>query len=177
MWNWACHVRHNWKSKLTRAKIKKVKTLWQKQLERKGIVPKSYDKICHNKSMKQLNKECMISFWRLKIFFRTKAGNFWKKRVQFHFGDSVSKAGKSIKLSGIKASTIWLMNAHFLSHMDDLDMETSPHGPYISIFSRRTHDWARVMVLCVNLISLVNYCLYLLRRSPRDILKKDSSSI
>ena len=36
----------------------------------------------------------------------TKAGNFWKRRAQFPFGDSVSKAGKSIKFPGIKASTI-----------------------------------------------------------------------
>ena len=37
---------------------------------------------------------------------RIKAGKFWKRRVQFPYGDSVSKAGKSINLPGIKAATI-----------------------------------------------------------------------
>ena len=31
---------------------------------------------------------------------------FWERREQFPYGDSVSKARKGIKLSGIKASTI-----------------------------------------------------------------------
>ena len=67
MWNWAFHVRHNWQSNLLREDIKKVETLWQKQSERKGKVPKSYEKRCHNKSRKQLTKEGAVSFLRLSL--------------------------------------------------------------------------------------------------------------
>ena len=52
-------------------------------------VPKIYDKRCHNKSRKQLTKEGAVSFWRLKKVVRTKEGNFWKRRAQFRFGDSI----------------------------------------------------------------------------------------
>ena len=45
--------------------------------------------------------------------------------------------------------------------MDDFDRETSPHGSYIPIFSRRAHDLARVRDLGVDLLSQVTYFLYL----------------
>ena len=64
-----------------------------------------------------------------------------------------------------------------LSNMDDLDRETSPHGPYIPICSRRAHHLARVRNLGVELLSQVTYYLYLLSRSPKDLLKENSSSI
>ena len=51
--------------------------------------------------------------------------------------------------------------------MDELDKETSPHGPYIPIFSRRAHDLARVRDLGVDLLSHVTYYLYLLNKSPQ----------
>ena len=69
-------------------------------------MPKSYEKICHNKSKKKLTKEGMISFWRLGKTIRTKARKVWQRRAQFPFVDSVSKAGKSIKLSRIKSTTL-----------------------------------------------------------------------
>ena len=56
------------------------------------------------------------------------------------------------------------------------DRETSPPGPYIPIFSRRSHDLARVRDLGVDLFSHVTYCLCLLNRSPRAILRNNSSS-
>ena len=63
-----------------------------------------------------------------------------------------------------------------LIHVDELDRETSPHVPYIPIFSRRAHDLARVRDLGVDLLSHVTYCLYLLNRSPKVLLKNNSSS-
>ena len=42
--------------------------------------------------------EGTISFWRLRKYVKTKAGKLWQKRAQFPFGDSASKAGKSIKV-------------------------------------------------------------------------------
>ena len=72
----------------------------QKQSERKGKVPNNYDKSFHNKSRKILEKEGAISFWRLRKDVRTKARKFWQRRASFPFGDSASKAKKSVKLSG-----------------------------------------------------------------------------
>ena len=96
--------------------------------------------------------------------------------MQFPFGDSVSKAGKSIKVVMDKSRNYLTKEDEFLSHMDDLDRVTSPHGPYIPIFSRRAHDLARVRDLGVDFLSQVTYCLYLLNRSPIDLLKNNSSS-
>ena len=77
-----------------------------KEVRVKGKVPKSYDKICHNKSKKVLENEGAVSFWRLRKVARTKVGKFWKSRAQFPFGDSISKAGKSIKMLGVKETTL-----------------------------------------------------------------------
>ena len=129
MWNWAFHVRHNCLANLPREEIKKVETPWQKQSERKGKVPKSYEKICNNKRRKVLEKESAVSFYILKKTVKKKVGIFWQMRAQFPFEDSVSKARKSMKLSGIKATTIWLRRVHLLNLMDNLERETSPHGP------------------------------------------------
>ena len=63
-----------------------------------------------------------------------------------------------------------------LSQMDDLDKETSPHGLYSPVCSRRAHDLARVRDLSVDLLSQVTYCLYLLNRSPIVLLKNNSNS-
>ena len=60
--------------------------------------------------------------------------------------------------------------------MDDLDRETSPHGPWIPIFIRRAHDLARVRDLGVDLLSQVTYFLYFLNMSPRVLLKNSSTS-
>ena len=68
-------------------------------------MPKSYDKGCHKKR-KVLEKEGAVSFWRLRKDFRAKVGKFWQRRAQFPFGDLVSKAEKSIKLSRMKATNI-----------------------------------------------------------------------
>ena len=57
--------------------------------------------------------------------------------------------------------------------MDDLGRETSPHGPYIPIFSRRAHDIARVRDLGVDFLSQVTYFLYLLRKSQRVLLNNN----
>ena len=176
MWNWAFHFRHNWQSNLTREEIKKVESLWQKQSKRKGKVPKSYEKICHNKSTKVLEKEGVFSFWRLRKAVRTKAWKFWQRRAQFPFGDSVSKVGKSIKVVRDRSSNSLTKEGELLSHMGDMDMETSPHDPYIPIYSRRSHDLARVRDLGVDLLSQVTYCLNLLNRSPRVLLNKNPSS-
>ena len=62
-------------------------------------MPKSYEKICHNKRKNVLAKEGTVFFWRLIKDVRTNARNFWQRRAQIPFGDSVSKAVKSIKLS------------------------------------------------------------------------------
>ena len=77
--------------------------------------------------------------------------------MQFPFGDSVSKARKSIKVVRDKSSNSLTKEGEFLSHMDDLDRETSPHGPYIPIFSRRAHDLASVRNLGVDLLSQITY--------------------
>ena len=122
MWHWAFHVRHNWQANLPREEIKKVETLWQKQSERKGKVPKSYDKSYHNKKRKQLTKEGIVSFWRLRKVVRTKAWNFWLRRAQFPFGDSVSKAGESRKAVIDKSNL-------------------SSHGPYLPISQGGRMTW------------------------------------
>ena len=148
MWSWSFHVRHNWQAKFPREEeTKKVETLWQKQSERKGKVPKIYDKIFHTKIRKFLEKEGAVSFWRLIKDVIKKSWKFWQRRVQFPFGDSVSKAGKSIKVVRDKSRNSLNKEGEFLIHMDDLDREKSSHGPYIPICSRRAHDLARVRVL------------------------------
>ena len=77
-----------------------------KSVERKGKVPKTYKKICHNKRRKFLEKEGVVAFYILRKTVRTKVGIFWQRRAPFPFGDLVSKAGKSVKLSGLKEKTI-----------------------------------------------------------------------
>ena len=119
----------------------------------KGKVPKRYDKKFNNKRRKFLEKDDILSFWRLRKFVRTKAWKFWQRRIQFPFGDSVSKAGKSIKVVRDKSINSLTKEGELLSHMDDLDREISPHGPYIPFFSRRAHDLARVRDLGVDLLS------------------------
>ena len=176
MWNWAFHARHNSQANFLREETNKVETLWQKQVERKGKVPKSYDKSYHNKRRNFLAKEVAVSFWRLRKFVITKAWKFWQRRVQFPFGDSVSKARKSIKVVRDKSSNSLTKEEKLLSQMDYLDRETSRDGPYIPICSMRAHDFARVRDLGVDLLSQVTYCLYLLNRSPRVLLKNNSSS-
>ena len=69
-------------------------------------MPKSYEKICNNKRRKVLEKEGAVSFYILRKTVRKKVGFFWQMRAQFPFGDSVSKVGKSVKLSGLKEKTI-----------------------------------------------------------------------
>ena len=69
-------------------------------------MPKSYEKICNNKRRKVLEKEGAVSFYILRKAVRKKVGIFWQMRAQFPFGDSVSKAGKSVKLSGLKEKYI-----------------------------------------------------------------------
>ena len=95
--------------------------------------------------------------------------------MQFPFGDSVSKAGKNIKVVRDESSNYLTKEGELIIHMDDLDRKKSPHGPYIPIFSSRAHDLARVRDLGVDLLSQVTYCLYLLNQSPRVLLKKNSS--
>ena len=84
--------------------------------------------------------------------------------------------GKRIKVVRDQSIDSLTKEGEFLSQMDDLDRETYPHGPYIPICSRRAHDLARVRDLGVDLLSQVTYFLYLLNRSPKFLLKKNSSS-
>ena len=136
MWNWAFHVKHNWQANLPRKDIKKVETLWQKQLERKRKVPKSYDKRCHNKSRKQLNKEGTISFLRLG-FKRRKVRKYVvgksRKELNKEGGDSAQKKERQKKLSLTKVETMGLRRAYFPSLMNDMDRETSHKVPYFPI--------------------------------------------
>ena len=97
--------------------------------------------------------------------------------MQFPFRVSVSKAKKRIKLVRDKSSNSLNKEGESLSHMDDLDKETSQHGPYIPIWSRRAHDLARVRDLGIEFLSQVTYCLYFLNMSPIVLLNNNSISL
>ena len=67
--------------------------------EEKGKVPKSSRKVARDKSRKFLQRRVNLPLGELRKYVRKKTGKFWKGRAQFPYGDSVSKAGKSRKLS------------------------------------------------------------------------------
>ena len=67
--------------------------------EEKGKEPKSSRKAAMDKSRKVLQRRENFPLGGIRKYVRTKAGNFWKRRAQFPYGDSISKARKSIKMS------------------------------------------------------------------------------
>ena len=67
--------------------------------EEKGKVPKSIKKQARDKSRKVLQRRVQLPLGELRKVVRTKEGNFWERRAWNPYGDSVSKARKSRKLS------------------------------------------------------------------------------
>ena len=67
--------------------------------EEKGKAPKRNRKAAIDKSRKFLQRRAQLPLRELRKYARTKAGNFWKRRMQFSYGELVSKVGKRIKLS------------------------------------------------------------------------------
>ena len=79
---------------------RKKRKLYDKAVkEEKGKMPKSSRKAVRDKSKKVLQMRAQLPLGELKKYIRTKEGNFWKRRAHFPYGDSVSKLGKSRKLS------------------------------------------------------------------------------
>ena len=141
MWNWACHVRHNWQSNLLREEIKKVETLWQKQSKRKGKVPKIYDKNSHIQKRKQLTKEGVVSFWRLGKYVIGKVGNFWQKMAQFPFGVSITKVGQSRKFVIDKSINYWHKEITISNFNEWHGQGNNSQGSLLANYSRREHIW------------------------------------
>ena len=68
-------------------------------------------------------------------------------------GSKMGLLRKIIKVVRDKSRNSLTKEDEFLSKMDYLEREIYPHGPYITIFSSKAHDLARVRYLGVELLS------------------------